>query len=302
MKKKKILITGAEGFIARNLSKYLVKKKFVVYGIGTKRFDKKKSTKHSYRKLINKRISLLNLKKNFKNIDIIIHCAGSGTVQLSNKENYEKNYLTTKSVLDFSIYQKKKPKVLFMSSYSIYGSSHSKPIKENSKLKPSSSYAITKKLSEDLLLRFSKKYNLEIKILRLASIYGNGLNKQLLFDACNKISQNKNIFFGTGNEVRDWIHIFDLCELVYKILNKKKDNNPIINCGSGKGHKVREVIKLIKKKFYSKKIIKFINQKKQNPKILISDIKIAKSYNWKPKIPFKKGILGYIKWYKQNND
>ena len=53
-------------------------------------------------------------------------------------------------------------------------------------------------MSEDVLLKYSKLHNLNIKILRLASMYGNGLNKQLLFDACKKISENKGTFFITG--------------------------------------------------------------------------------------------------------
>ena len=89
-----------------------------------------------------------------------------------------------------------------MSSYSIYGNSYSSAIQENYKLKPLSSYAITKKESENILLRYSKLYSLNVTILRLASIYGNGLRKQLIFDTCQKICKNRNIFYGTGNEIR----------------------------------------------------------------------------------------------------
>ena len=189
-----------------------------------------------------------------------------------------------------------------MSTYSVYGNFYSKPIKENSLLKPLSSYAITKKISEDVLLKYSKLYNLNIKILRLASMYGNGLNKQLLFDACKKISENKGTFFGTGKEIRDWLHISDLCNFVYKIIKKNVVKNKIINCGSGKGHRVRDVVELIKKQFNPNINIRYINKKKQDPRVLITDIKIAKSYKWIPKVNLKKGILKYIKWYKQNND
>lgn len=301
MYQKKILITGAEGFIAVNLATFLSKKNFEIFGIGNKKHTKKISSKFGYNLLLNKKIDLKNLKKKFKKIDLIIHCAGSGLVGLSNQENYEKNYLTTKTILDFSICLKKKPKIIFMSSYSLYGNSNNKSIKENFALKPLSSYAMTKKSSEEILLKYSKLYGLNITILRLASIYGEGLKKQLIFDACEKISKNKNVFYGTGNEIRDWLHISDLTILVYKVIKKNLNYNTIINCGTGRGNKVKDIIEIIKKEFNSNIKIKYINKKKNSPKILINNIKIAKSYKWEPKIDVNKGILKYIKWYKKIN-
>ena len=301
MSQKNILITGAEGFIAINLATYLSKKHFNIFGIGNKKFERKISSKFGYKFLVNTEVNKKNLKKNFNNIDVIIHCAGSGIVGLSKKKNYERNFLTTKNVLDFSRNQKKKPRIIFMSSYSIYGNSYSSAIQENYKLKPLSSYAITKKESENILLRYSKLYSLNVTILRLASIYGNGLRKQLIFDTCQKIYKNRNIFYGTGNEIRDWLHISDLCTLVYKIL-KKDSEIKIINCGSGKGNKVKTIIGFIKKEFNSRIKSRFIRNKNKEPKILKINIAVAKSFGWYPKMSLKKGILKYVRWYKKNYD
>lgn len=300
-KKKKILITGAEGFIARNLSNLLKKNGHIIYGIGTKKFNREISKKFSYRILVNKKISIRNLKKNFKNIDLIIHCAGSALVGLDANNDYKKNYLTTKIILDFTIGLKKKPKIIFMSSYSVYGDLYTRAISEDSPTKPSTTYAYTKKLSEDILINFSNLYNLDVVILRLASVYGEGLTKQLIFDACKKIANNRPNFFGRGIEIRDWIHVSDVCNLVLKIINKDFNSNSIINCGSGKGYKIKYLINLIKKNIKTKNRIKFFKSKKTGPKVLITNIEIAKKYNWTPKVNLKTGILNYIKWYQNLN-
>ena len=71
MKRKNILITGAGGFIARNLSIYLKKKGFNVLGIGLNKLNNKLSDETGYKKFINKKISYKNLSRNFKNIDFI---------------------------------------------------------------------------------------------------------------------------------------------------------------------------------------------------------------------------------------
>jgi len=299
IKKKNILITGAQGFIASNLSNFLFQKKFNIYGIGNKEIKLNKEIKFKYKKLLNKKINYNSLKKNFKNLDIIIHCAGTGTVRSSYKENLQKNYLTTKSLIKFCKQMKKNPQIIFMSSYSIYGKNYLKSVKEDFKTYPNSSYAKTKKKSEDILKEFKKLYKINIKILRLASIYGNGLEKQLFFDVCKNIRNNLGKFHGTGNEVRDWLHISDLCNLVLKIINNNKDEHMIINCGSGKGYKVKFVIKKIKSILKSKVKIKFTKKKNNEPKFLVVNNNLAKSYNWYPKINLKKGISQYINWYKK---
>ena len=281
MDKKNILITGVKGFIGSNLFMYLKKKGYKVFGV---------SKKLEY-----------ELKK-IKNVDFIIHCAGSGTARLGYKENYKKNYLSTRSVVKFCKKKKKKPTIIFMSSYSIYGFIKSSSAKENDLPMPISSYAKTKKLCEDLLLKHNKSNKINIKILRLSSIYGNGIKKQIFFDACKKISQKQSTFFGTGNEIRDWLHISDLCDFISKILRNPKNRYKIINCGYGKGYKVKHVIKQIKKNLKSNLKIKFIKQKTTEPKKLLININLAKSFNWRPKINLNKGIKKYTNWFKENND
>lgn len=296
----KILITGAGGFIADNLSNFLNKKGFDIYGIGTRK-KTQKSFKQKYKKKIVCKITCKNLVKNFNSLDFIIHCAGSGTDNLNYKKNYQNNFLTTKHIVEFCLKEKKMPIIIFMSSYSLYKDSklNSFAITENFKIKPKSSYAKSKKKSEDLLLKFSKSHGLKIKILRLSSVYGVENKKQLLFDSCKKILNNHAFFLGSGNETRDWININDVSTLVYKIIKKRNDSNTIINCGFGKSYKVNHVIKLIKKYLKSNVNISFCkNQNLKSPKNLSLNINLAKSYGWRPKITLRKGLFEYVNWYK----
>ena len=61
-------------------------------------------------------------------------------------------------------------------------------------------------------------------ILRIASLYGDGLKKQLIYDACSKISKGINNFYGTGREKRDFIHISDLVNIVSYFCTKGFSN------------------------------------------------------------------------------
>ena len=185
-----------------------------------------------------------------------------------------------------------------MSSLSVYGNKQKK-LSENDTLKPISIYAKNKIKAEKLCELYSKKYNISILILRISSVYGNGLRKRFIFDACTKIKNNRNVFMGMGTEIRDYLHINDFVNLIKKIISKKIKKFEIINVGSGKKIKIIEVIKFIKKSFGNKQRI-FFNKKglSKNPKYLVSSNKKTKKFHWKPQKDFFSGLNDYIKWFK----
>jgi len=300
--KKKILITGSHGFIAKNIAKKLKKKNFNVYGIGRGKWEKKNYKKWGYLDQINGNLTKKNLSKyNFK-FDFIIHCAGSGLVGLSRKQDFINNVKSTISLINFIKKNQNKTKIIFMSSYSIYGNDFKDPISEKFVTKPVSIYAINKKKAENLLLNFSKKYRSDLMILRIASLYGDGLKKQLIHDACSKISKGLNSFYGTGREKRDFIHISDLVNVVLYFCMKGFSNTNIINCGSGTGRQIKDVLKLISSSFNMRNKIVF-NRKKlnSNPITLILNINQLKRIGVKPYKNFRIGVKQYVKWFKRNN-
>ena len=299
--KKKILITGSHGYIAKNIAKKL-RNNFNVYGIGRGKWKKKDYKKWGYLDQINGDLTKKNLSRyNFK-FDFIIHCAGSRLVGLSRKVDFINNVKSTISLIDFIKKNQSKTKIIFMSSYSIYVNDYKNLISENFSTKPVSVYAINKKKAENLLLNFSKKNKSHLMILRIASLYGNGLKKQLIYDACLKISKGLNNFYGTGREKRDFIHISDLVNIVLYFCIKGFSNVNIINCGSGKGRQIKDVIKLISSSFKMRKKIIF-NRKKlnSNPIKLISNIRKLKKIGLKPNKDFRIGVKQYVKWFKRNN-
>ena len=297
MKKQKILITGSAGFIGSNIAKKMYKK--FIYGIG--RINEKLPTAAFFIKNLNKNITVKSLSSFKKNFDIIVHCAGGG-LELSSDEDYKKNLLSIKNVLDYIKKNSNNTKLIFLSSLSVYGNKPKK-LSENDSLDPMSTYAKNKIKGEKLCKLYSEKYNISVLILRVATVYGNGLRKRFIYDACKKITNNKNIFMGTGKEIRDYLHIDDFANLIKKILSKKMEKFEIINVGSGKKIKIIDVIKFIKKKLENKERIIF-NKKGlfRNPKYLVSKNQKIKKFQWKPKKDFFKSLNNYIKWYKAHCD
>ena len=292
----KILITGVCGFVGNNL--YLkLKKKNEIIGIGRKN----RNYKNKYKNIIEKEITHKNLVNlNFKP-NVIIHCAGSGSVTKSiqnPKIDYEKNVNTTKELIKFISELTKKPKVIMFSTAAVYGNSCEKNKKQ---LKPISPYGRNKLKSENILLKKSKKFRFELMILRFYSIYGVGLKKQLIWDVCEKINNKINVFYGSGNEMRSWINIKDVNRLIQFLIKKGSISNQTLDISGND---------VVKNKFLVKKLFKLLNinkvpyfnkkNKKGDPIDQIFNNSILKNLGWKPKINLSNGLKEYAQWYKKN--
>ena len=145
-----------------------------------------------------------------------------------------------------------------------------------------------------------KKYKTNITILRLTSIYGIGLRKQFIYDACKKITTNKNTFLGSGDELRDWLHIEDFCRLIYLLLKKNLSGFNVFNCGAGKGYKIKNVLKKMIYRFKKDLKPKFnMSGVNFNQMSNVTSINKIKKLGWKPKKKFNKAINEYINWFKK---
>ena len=294
--KLKILITGALGFVGNNL--YLkLKRKYEIVGIGRKN----KNYKIKYKNIVEKKITHKNLVNlNFKPV-IIFHCAGSGSVTKSIKDpklDYEKNVNTTKELIKFISELTKKPKVIMFSSAAVYGNSCKKNKKE---LKPISPYGRNKLRSENILLKESEKFKFQLIILRFYSIYGAGLKKQLIWDACKKIRYKKNYFFGTGEEIRSWINIKDVIRFSDFLIKKKLKHNKILDVSSNIVIKNKVLLSKLFKllKFKEEPIFNNI-KKKGDPRNQIFNNHNLKLFGWSFNIKLEDGLNQYIAWFKKN--
>lgn len=293
-----ILITGAQGFIGREISKFFIKKKINIYGIGRNKLNNFQIKKIRFKKIINGQINPKNLNKFSKiRFDFIIHCAGK-VIGLEPNDDFQRNVLTTQYICDFASKQKNKPNFIFLSTVAVYGNSKSSKLSENLPINPISNYALNKILCEKLFRFYYQKTNKGVCVLRIGSVFGPGLKRQFIYDACKKISKKQNQFFGSGKEERDWLFIDDLASLIFKITKNKKNSYQCFNVGYGKGIQIAYVIKKIcslmqisiKPKFNKVGVDK-------NPKKLISNIKRLKKYGWQPEIDFDFALKKYVNWF-----
>jgi len=236
----------------------------------------------------------------------IYHLAGSSSVAKSNLDPYKSfvdTVVLTTTLLDFIRRRLNCSEISFFmsSSAAVYGNDHFGMISEEKTPSPYSNYGYHKLLSELTCKNYANTYGIKTIIFRLFSVYGDDLRKQLIWDICNKISNNSNTLelSGTGREIRDWIHVSDVVNLIIESAEFASENAPIINIATGEGTEVRDIVEKVKNSFGFTTEIFFSGQKRLgDPNSLVGDISklnsLISNFNYK-KVDF--GIKEYVKWY-----
>ena len=315
----KILITGGCGFVGSNLAIYFKNNK-----IGTKvdTLDNL-SRKGSLLNLIRlKRKKIRNFKKDisnynsFKNLpkyDLIVDCCAESAVEKSKKETNK--VFNTNLVGTFNILKKctkDKSNFIFLSSSRVYSIEKLRKIKKkkfliNEKFDtfgPKSIYGFTKYSSEHLIREFSFLNKTKYIINRLGVISGpwqfgkqdQGFVSLWVWKHMNKKKLSYIGFGGKGLQIRDVVHIKDVCKLISKQIKKINSiNNLTFNAGGGKKNAIslKELTKICQKitsnriKIFSKKA----TSEYDIPYYVTDNSQVKKIYNWDP----EKKILDIVK-------
>ena len=312
MKKIKVLICGASGFIGRNIAERLAERDDLkVYGTYF-------TTKPSIKGISLTRVDLTReseVSQIVKGMDIVIQAAAvtSGSRDIVSKpylhvtDNAIMNSLIFKSCFDYKVKH-----VVFFSCTVMYPSKNT-PVKEQD-----FNYEITGKYFgvgwtkvylEKMCEFYSRIGDTKYTVIRHSNIYGPhdkyDLDKSHFFGATiTKVLNARNekiLVWGDGSEKRDLLYVSDLVDFVEVILKKQKDPFELINIGLGKAYSVKDVVgkiieisgKKIKLEFdTTKPTIKF--------NLAVNIEKAQKKYNFRPKISLEEGIKNTISWYKEN--
>lgn len=199
---------------------------------------------------------------------------------------------------------KKDVKFIQISTDEVYGSlGKSGKFVETMPLKPNNPYSASKASADMVVRAYHKTYGLPINITRCSNNYGPyQFPEKLIPFIINQCLNDKELtVYGSGLQVRDWIHVEDHCRAIAMIINKGKDGE-IYNVGSDNQRTNIEVIKLIIKMLGKTNIvIKHIEDRPGHDyRYAIDNTKITKEIGWKPRYNFEQGIKDTIKWYVEN--
>ena len=298
-----VLITGAYGFIGRNVAKHFANAGWMVIGIGHGSWAREEWWQWGISEWHAVDITTDALLTYAGSPEVIVHCAGSGSVGFSMthpQQDFQRTVGTTVAVLEFARLHAPQARLVYPSSAGVYGVVEKLPIAESDPLAPVSPYGVHKKISEEICCSYAHHFGVSVALVRLFSVYGIGLRKQLLWDACMKIRNGGDTFFGSGMETRDWLHINDAAALLFAAGERASTECPIVNGGVGQGVLVREVLSELFVCFGRSYTPQFSGALRSgDPVHYIADVSRLCSWDWQPKTPWREGVREYAEWFKQ---
>ena len=300
---KTVLVTGGYGFLGCHTTRHFKQLGYQVYSLGHGKWDEDEQEKWGIDIWLMESVTLKNIRQFQVEFDVIVHCAGSGSVAYSFQEpmkDFQRSVQSTLTVLEYMRLYNSNAKLIYPSSPAVQGVHENSQIKEIDPCHPVSPYGVNKKIAEDLCLSYKHHFELNISIIRFFSIYGDFLKKQLLWDASNKLIDNPKeaVFWGKGDETRDWLHVDDAVTLI-ATLAEFSGNSEIVNAGNGKRYTISETLILLRDALNAKSSIVFNTQIKEgDPKYYWANIEKAESIGWKPRISFEVGVQRYAHWFR----
>jgi UDP-glucose 4-epimerase len=296
----KILILGSKGFIGSHLYSYFIScKENIVFGCdtlgpeGQKNYFKVDKLNPDYK-------SILKTQQ----FDICINASGGANVSSSVScpdIDFSLNVINVFKILHALKECDITCKFIQLSSAAVYGNPLKLPIEETDSNFPISPYGFHKLQSEKLCEEFYKIYGLPSVVMRIFSVYGPGLRKQLFWDLYQKSKKNSEVTLsGTGQETRDFIYIDDFVDVVELVANNFSFNGDTINIANGIEYSISSAASIFLKNFKTKTKVHFIgNNKVGDPTNWRADISQLKSLGYRPKYSLEKGLAKYTEWLKK---
>ena len=321
--KKKILITGAAGFIGSFASKHYLNLGFDVLGVDSLNdyypVDLKLSRLQDLKQFKNFKFNQINMM-DYKQMEelfisfqpkIVLHLAAQAGVRHSLID--PRSYLESNIISFYNLLEciKNSPieKFVFASSSSVYGNSREVPYAESDETNnPVSLYAATKKSNEVLAHSFAFNTKIPTIGLRFFTVYGpQGRPDMAYFKFADLISSNKEItIYNDGEMSRDMTYIDDIVEGIGKAVrfNKFTKEIPleIFNLGNNSPVSTWELVKYIEKFLNTEANYSFEDSSVEVKETWANLNKSKKLLEYSPSTNFSEGMDNFLDWFTTYKD
>ena len=278
---KRVLLTGANGFIGKNIIEALGEKYTIIRVSRSSEYD----------------IGDLDSLMGIDGIDLVIHGAAKTFVPDSFDNPYDFYRFNINSALNIAEFcrVKRVKQLIYLNSYT-YGSPEYLPIDECHRVSFHSPYNKSKYIAEELLFQYLEGHT-KVVSLRLFNLYGKGQSESFLIPTILKqMLESKRVCVKDLDPKRDFLYIKDLMSLIEQIA-ERNDREGVYNVGSGKSHSVEEIIAAVKRVLNREVEVRSEKIRRENEVMdCYADIgKVTAAFGWNPGYDLISGIRDYIK-------
>lgn len=322
MKKKKILITGADGFLGSHLTERFVKLGYDVSATCMYTFNNNLGWLEHICPEIKKKINILisdirdysQINKIIKGHDFVYHLAA--LIGIPYSYNAVKSYIDTNVLGTYNVLESSKnnnvKKIFITSTSEVYGSAKFIPMNEFHPLQAQSPYSASKIAADSFAYSYFCSFNLPITILRPFNIFGPRQSLRAIIPTIiMQLLENKSLKLGNLYTTRDFNFIDDTVEAFVKAL-QVKEFGKTYNIGTGINFSIKEVAEIIAKEIgvfkytIKKEKIRLRPKKSEVIDLVCDSSEFNKKFKWKPSIKnaetLKIKLKKTIKWYLDKNN
>lgn len=298
-------VTGAAGFIGRHLVRHLAATGTPVAGLDLADAGDLAPLITGWSRGPLSADTLAALAADSGLPDTVYHLAGGSAVGASLAEPYRDFAATvggTGVLLDWLRSHAPATRLVIVSSAAVYGDLHRGPIAEDAATAPFSPYGAHKFAMEAIARGWAGSFGLPIVAVRLFSVYGPGLTKQLLWDLCGKLAAGDGhvTLGGTGEELRDWTHVDDVVRALVAAAPLASPAMPVVNAGSGRAGSVRQVAEAVIRAFDGDPAaLAFSGQSRPgDPRNLVAGPGSLDAAGFAWTVAPDAGVADYVRWYR----
>ena len=312
----RLLVTGAAGFIGSNfvrmiasgelrgISGVVVLDKLTYAGVRENLGPIDHISSYSF---VEGDICDLNLVSSLlAEVDSVINFAAESHVDRSingASDFVQTNIVGVQVLLDAIKATGRKIRFLQVSTDEVYGSIVSGSWTEDWPLQPNSPYSASKASGELLARSYNRTHGMDVVITRCSNNYGTHHFPEKLIPLfiTNLIEGKKVPVYGTGENVRDWLHVDDHCRGIYVVLMNGRSGE-VYNIGGGRELTNNEITRLILEAMGADELsVEYVQDRKgHDHRYSVDWTKINRELGYEPQIKFENGLKETIQWYRDN--
>ena len=312
---KKILVTGAGGFIGSHLAELLVKLGADVTALihynsnGTRGWLENSPLLSEINIASGDVRDAFQIRKIVDKKEIVFNLAaliGIPYSYLAPSSYFETNVVGAINLFE-AVRDQANCRVIQMSTSEVYGTAKVVPMSESHMLQPQSPYSASKVAADAVALSYHSSFDTQVVLGRPFNTYGPRQSRRAVIPTiiCQLLEDNEKVSLGNLDAIRDFTYVEDTCRLLCLLATCERSIGEVINIGTGVGVTVRELFEKISL-LMGKSVDINIDQERKRPeksevdKLICDNSKLMDLTGSRPSTQLDDGLMRTIEWFTDN--